>query len=162
MKFESIGKNIRRFRKERGYRQEDLAEMVGLSVNYMGAIERGEKLPSLETFITIVNCLGASADFILADVLAEGYRVKESLLSEKLSGLRCGGCFTENFLKRHSYIKSKREAPFILADEESFPSNFRNKGNKQKVKWIESGQSSEPFFSDIKLLIKFKINCCSC
>ena len=44
MKFESIGKNIRRFRKERGYRQEDLAEMVGLSVNYMGAIERGRKL----------------------------------------------------------------------------------------------------------------------
>ena len=87
MKFESIGKNIRRFRKERGYRQEDLAEMVGLSVNYMGAIERGEKLPSLETFITIVNCLSISADFILADVLAEGYRVKESLLSEKLSGL---------------------------------------------------------------------------
>lgn len=87
MKFESIGKNIRRFRKERGYRQEDLTEMVGLSVSYMGAIERGEKLPSLETLITIVNCLGASADFILADVLAEGYRVKEFLLSEKLSGL---------------------------------------------------------------------------
>ena len=58
MKFESIGKNIRRFRKERGYRQEDLAEMVGLSVNYMGAIELGDKLPSLETFITIVNCHG--------------------------------------------------------------------------------------------------------
>lgn len=87
MKPESIGKNIRRLRKERGYRQEDLAEMVGLSVNYMGAIERGEKLPSLETFIAIVNCLGASADFILADVLAEGYRVKESVFVEKLSGL---------------------------------------------------------------------------
>lgn len=87
MKLESIGKNIRRFRKERGYRLEDLAEKVGLSVNYMGAIERGEKLPSLETFIAIVNCLGTSADFILADVLVESYQVKESLLSEKLSGL---------------------------------------------------------------------------
>ena len=51
MKLESVGKNIRRFRKERGYRLEDLAEMVGLSANYMGAIERGEKQPSLETFI---------------------------------------------------------------------------------------------------------------
>lgn len=87
MKLESIGKNIRRFRKERGYRLEDLAEKVGLSVNYMGAIERGEKLPSLETFIAIVNCLGTSADFILADVLVESYQVKESLLSEKLGGL---------------------------------------------------------------------------
>lgn len=87
MKFESIGKNIRRFRKERGYRLEDLAEMVGLSTNYMGAIERGEKLPSLETFIAIVNCLGISADFILADVLTESYLVKESVFAEKLSGL---------------------------------------------------------------------------
>ena len=80
MKLESIGKNIRRFRKERGYRLEDLAEMVGLSANYMGAIERGEKQPSLETF-------GTSADFILADILTESYQVKESLLSEKLRGL---------------------------------------------------------------------------
>ena len=87
MKLESIGKNIRRFRKERGYRLEDLAEMVGLSTNYMGAIERGEKLPSLETFIAIVNCLGISADFILADVLTESYLVKESVFAEKLSGL---------------------------------------------------------------------------
>ena len=87
MKLESIGKNIRRFRKERGYRLEDLAEMVGLSANYMGAIERGEKQPSLETFIAIVNCLGTSADFILADILTESYQVKESLLSEKLRGL---------------------------------------------------------------------------
>ena len=87
MKVESIGKNIRRFRKERGYRLEDLAEMVGLSTNYMGAIERGEKLPSLETFIAIVNCLGISADFIFADVLTEGDQVKESVFAEKLSGL---------------------------------------------------------------------------
>ena len=50
-------------------------------------VERGEKIPSLETFITILNELGVSADQILSDVLVTGYKVKESLLAEKLSTL---------------------------------------------------------------------------
>ena len=51
MNFDSIGKNIRKFRLERNMRQEDLAEMTNLSANYIGMVERGEKIPSLETFI---------------------------------------------------------------------------------------------------------------
>ena len=37
MKVESIGQNIRKFRKQKKLRQEDLAEMTGLSPNYVGA-----------------------------------------------------------------------------------------------------------------------------
>ena len=48
MELESIGRNIRKFRLMRNLRQEDLAEMAGLSINYVGALERGEKIPSLE------------------------------------------------------------------------------------------------------------------
>ena len=66
-------------------RQEDLAEKADISVNYIGMLERGEKVPSLETFITIANALGVSADMLLKDVLDKGYEVKTSLLSEKLS-----------------------------------------------------------------------------
>lgn len=51
MELESIGRNICKFRLMRNLRQEDLAEMAGLSINYVGALERGEKIPSLETFI---------------------------------------------------------------------------------------------------------------
>jgi len=50
-------------------------------------IERGEKTPSLETFINIVNVLGVSSDMILSDVLINGYVIKDSLLNEKLSKL---------------------------------------------------------------------------
>lgn len=87
MELESIGKNIRKFRQARKLRQEDLAEKVGLSVNYAGALERGEKLPSLETFIVIANTLGVTSDMLLADVITTGYTVKDSLLAEKLDGL---------------------------------------------------------------------------
>ena len=87
MKLETIGRNIRRFRTGKKLRQEDLAERTGLSANYIGMVERGEKLPSLETFIDIVNALGVSADMILTDVVDAAYSVKASLLTEKLEKL---------------------------------------------------------------------------
>lgn len=68
-------------------RQEDLAEKTDLTTNYIGMIERGEKIPSLETFINILNSLGVSADMVLSDVLDNGYKVKDSLLNEKLEKL---------------------------------------------------------------------------
>lgn len=50
-------------------------------------VERGEKIPSLETFIKIVNALGVSSDMVLTDVLETGYTVKNSILNEKLEKL---------------------------------------------------------------------------
>ncbi len=87
MKLDTIGKNIRKFRLAKKLRQEDLAEKAGLSANYIGMVERGEKIPSLETFINIVNALDVSADMILTDVVHTGYEVKNSMLNEKLSNL---------------------------------------------------------------------------
>ena len=84
---ESIGKNIRKYRQEANLRQEDLAEAAGLSVNYIGMIERGEKIPAMDSFISIVNALSVSADMILCDVINTGYTVKASLLTEKLAHL---------------------------------------------------------------------------
>ena len=87
MKLDTIGKNIRKFREIKKLRQEDLAEKTDLTTNYIGMIERGEKIPSLETFINILNSLGVSADMVLSDVLDNGYKVKDSLLNEKLEKL---------------------------------------------------------------------------
>ena len=81
MRLESIGKNIRKYRLMKKLRQEDLAEKADLSINYVGAIERGEKTPSLESLISIINALGVSADMILVDVLDNGY------LAQKLDKL---------------------------------------------------------------------------
>jgi len=87
MNYESIGKNIRTYRVRRKLRQEDLAELTNLSVTYIGMVERGEKIPALETFIKILNALEVSADIILADVLKVGYEIKSSLITEQLSSL---------------------------------------------------------------------------
>ena len=86
MKLDTIGKNIRKFRLARKLRQEDLAERTDLTTNYIGMVERGEKIPSLETFIKIVNAF-VSSDMVLTDVLETGYTVKNSMLNEKLEKL---------------------------------------------------------------------------
>lgn len=87
MEMETIGRNIKKYRIEKKLRQEDLAEKTNLSANYIGMVERGEKLPSLETFISILNALEISADMVLADVLKQGYIVKSSLLEENMKKL---------------------------------------------------------------------------
>lgn len=87
MELNSIGKNIRKYRLSKNLRQEDLAELAGLSTNYVGAVERGEKLPALETFIEIVNTLGVSADMVLSEVVEAGYKVRTTQLSEQLEKL---------------------------------------------------------------------------
>lgn len=87
MNFESIGKNIRAYRVRKKLRQEDLAELSDLSVTYIGMVERGEKIPALETFIRILNSLEVSADVILADVLKVGYEIKSSILTEQINAL---------------------------------------------------------------------------
>lgn len=87
MELNSIGKNIRKYRQQRKMRQEDLAERTNLSVNYIGMIERGDKVPALDTFIVITNALGVSADMILCDVVDSGYTVKASLLTDQLAKL---------------------------------------------------------------------------
>lgn len=87
MKLATIGKNVRKYRLMKKLRQEDLAEKAGLTTNYFGMVERGEKIPSLETFIKILNALGVSADMVLSEVLDTGYTVKNSMLNEKLEKL---------------------------------------------------------------------------
>ena len=87
MDLNSIGINIRKYRNRKGMRQEDLAEKTELSAVYIGMLERGEKLPSLETFIKIANALEVSSDMLLCDVLNAGYEIKNSVLNDKLDAL---------------------------------------------------------------------------
>ena len=83
----SIGKYIRQYRTEKKMRQEDLAEKTDLSPNYIGMIERGEKIPSLESLIVLLNALEVSADMVLCEVLTTGYLVKNSIFGDKISKL---------------------------------------------------------------------------
>lgn len=87
MDMKSIGERIREHRIARNWRQEDLAEHANLSSAYIGMIERGEKIPKLQTFIEIANVLHVSADELLSGVLVDGYADRMYKYSERISRL---------------------------------------------------------------------------
>ncbi|MDE7017259.1 MAG: helix-turn-helix transcriptional regulator [Lachnospiraceae bacterium] len=74
----SIGRNIKKKRLAKSWKQATLAERVDLSECYVGMIERGEKVPKLETLVHIVNALDSTSDEILEGVLNRGYEVRMS------------------------------------------------------------------------------------
>ena len=55
-----FGSTVRKFREERGYSQEKLAERAGLHRNYVGGIERGERNLALENIIKLARALSVS------------------------------------------------------------------------------------------------------
>lgn len=69
MDLKALGLNIRKYRKACKLSQEKLAEIVEVSTNYIGQIERGEKMPALDTFLRILNALNASADLVFSSQL---------------------------------------------------------------------------------------------
>lgn len=69
MDTKAVANRIKIYRQNAGMTQDTLAKALGCTVQHVGAIERGIKTPRLDTFITIANTLGVSADLLLQDVL---------------------------------------------------------------------------------------------
>ena len=57
LNLKNIGSLIKAKRKEMGYTQSELADKVGISAQHCSRIERGEYIPSLQTFLVIVEVL---------------------------------------------------------------------------------------------------------
>ena len=55
---EQIGTIIKERRKELGINQQDLADLAGVGINSLVAIERGKGNPSLKTLLRILDVLG--------------------------------------------------------------------------------------------------------
>ncbi len=60
-----MGKRIRQVRKAKGWSQDELAKRCGISMSFLGHIERGTRIMSLETFVNICSALDAGADELL-------------------------------------------------------------------------------------------------
>lgn len=52
-----LGKKIQRLRKQLGYSQEKLAEMVNISRTHMGHVEQGRKSPSIKLLTKLAQKL---------------------------------------------------------------------------------------------------------
>ena len=57
---EKLGKNIQKYRKLQNITQEKLAELIGVEINSISAIERGRSFPSPENLSKITEALHVS------------------------------------------------------------------------------------------------------
>lgn len=82
-----IGKRIKQCRERLGLTQDQFAEKIGLTTNYISNVERGVSFPRCEKLILILNGLKVSAGAIFCDVLTHSTNYKASALSEELASL---------------------------------------------------------------------------
>lgn len=60
-----VGMRIRQARKSKGWSQGELAKQCGISMSFLGHIERGTRIMSLDTFVNICVALNMNADELL-------------------------------------------------------------------------------------------------
>lgn len=61
-----LGNRIRAARQRKGYTQEQLAEKIDVSLNFISLIENGRNM-SVQVFSKIVDVLDVSADYLLGN-----------------------------------------------------------------------------------------------
>ena len=64
-----IGKNIRKYRRERGMMQKDLAERICMSEQHISHIESAHTKLSLPTLVAIANALEVDCNTLLGETL---------------------------------------------------------------------------------------------
>lgn len=89
MLYQGLGKRIRQQRILAQMTQEKLAEEAGISLSFLGHIERGTRKASLDTLVKICNVLKVSPQLLLQDSLESGLLGGSTTISEsKLRLLR--------------------------------------------------------------------------
>ena len=83
----AVGRRIKEAREKRHLTQEELAARIDISPTHVSVIERGTKIPRLDTLVAIANALEVSGDALLLDVVDHAAESQASDLSAALEGL---------------------------------------------------------------------------
>ncbi len=83
--YADIGSRIRSVRLKRKMTQEQLANAVNLGVTHISHIETGSSIPSLQSFISILNALDCSADELLCREMITAQEIKNHWLVDLVS-----------------------------------------------------------------------------
>lgn len=64
----SLGKNIRRMRRDKGWTQGQLADRAGLKLNHVSKLEQDDTDPKLSTLYKLMQAFSCSPDSLLMDL----------------------------------------------------------------------------------------------
>lgn len=67
MNTKEIGTVIKERRQSLKVKQQDLADLAGVGINTLVAVERGQGNPKLETLLSVLDTLGLQVDIKLKD-----------------------------------------------------------------------------------------------
>ncbi|MDR0286363.1 MAG: helix-turn-helix domain-containing protein [Clostridiales bacterium] len=98
--YAKLGSRIKMARINKGYTQEELAEIIKVSKNYISCIERNHSIPSLDTLISICNSLDTTPDRLLLDSIIKS---EEYLMDEIAIKLR--QCSNRNIFLIEKFIE---------------------------------------------------------
>ena len=64
--YKDLGRRVRETRRQLSMTQEKLADQVGISASFLGHIERGSRVASLETLVALCNTLHVTPQYLLS------------------------------------------------------------------------------------------------
>ncbi len=108
--YTKIGMRIRQVRKAKGWSQDELAKKCGISMAFMGHIERGTRSMSLDTFASVCGALEAGADELLWGVANPSSAVLDMWDTHKKdAGQKAGGGQADSYSMYVRIMKSVAE-----------------------------------------------------
>lgn len=69
--YKDFGARVRSLRRQKGWTQEELAERISISASFMGHIERGTRIASMETLVALCNELKVTPQELLSASLSD-------------------------------------------------------------------------------------------
>ena len=95
----AMGRRMKLKRREKKMSQEEMAKAVQISMSFYGNIERGKRIPSIDTLVIIANVLDVGTDYLLAESVTAAYaqrspeelRLLRRYLREKVAELDYSG-----------------------------------------------------------------------
>lgn len=82
MLYADLGRRIKQQRLLAKLTQDQLAERAGISLSFLGHIERGTRKASLDTLVKLANALKVSPSLLLQDSLEDGLLGENLQISE--------------------------------------------------------------------------------
>ena len=77
-----ISENIKFFRKQLGFTQEQLALKIGIKRSLLGAYEEGRAEPGLETLTVLARLFGSTVDLLISETLSDPEKRKEAMTKD--------------------------------------------------------------------------------
>jgi transcriptional regulator with XRE-family HTH domain len=82
----SLAENIKKIRKQKGWSQKDLGDMIGSHLSHVNRIETGKQNPSLEVLIKLADALGVSIDGLVrgSDEDFKEIKIEDKNMAERI------------------------------------------------------------------------------